>query len=83
MPGTTGVTPPGRSTAVSAVPPVVMSDTNAIQDVLGRYLNAFMNLDVEEAKAVWPNVNEKALSRAFASVDEQQFELNECEIAVA
>ena len=83
MPGTTGVAPPGRSTAVSAVPPVVMSDTSAIQDVLGRYLNAFMNLDVEEAKAVWPNVNEKALSRAFASVDEQQFELNECEIAVA
>ena len=83
MPGTTGVTPPGRSTAVSAVPPVVMADTSAIQSVLGRYLTAFMNLDVEEAKAVWPTVNEKALSRAFASVDEQQFELNECEIAVA
>lgn len=83
MPGSIGVPPPGRPTAVSAVPPVVMSDTGAIQDVLGRYLNAFMDLDVEEAKAVWPKVNEKALSRAFASVDEQQFELTECEIAVA
>ena len=83
MPGATGVTLPGRPVAVSEVPALVVSDTSAIQDVLGRYINAFMNLDVEEAKAVWPRVNERALSRAFASLDEQQFELNECEIAVA
>ena len=42
-----------------------------------------MNLDVEEAKAVWPRVNERALSRAFAGLDEQQIELNDCEIVVA
>jgi hypothetical protein len=77
------VTLPERPVAASEVPALVVSDTSAIQDVLGRYLNAFMNLNVEEAKAVWPRVNERALSRAFASLDEQQFELNECEITVA
>jgi hypothetical protein len=82
-PEATGGTLPGRPVAASAIPVVITSDTDAIQNVLGRYLTAFMNLDVEEAKVVWPGVNARGLSRAFAGLDEQQFELNECEIAVA
>jgi len=62
---------------------VAASDIAAIQTVVGRYLNAFMTFDIGEAKAVWPSVNERALSRAFSSVDEQQLELNECSISVA
>jgi hypothetical protein len=51
--------------------------------VVDRYLSAFTKLDVGEAKTVWPGVNEKALSRAFAGLDEQRFELDDCQIAVA
>ena len=76
------MTLPERPVAESGVPAIAMPDMSAIQNVLGRYLNAFMDLDVEEAKAVWPRVNEKALSRAFASLDEQQFELSNCDIVV-
>jgi hypothetical protein len=71
-----------RPVAESGGPAVSIPDVSAIQTVLGRYLAAFMDFDIEAAKAVWPGVNERALSRSFASLDEQQFEMSECDIAV-
>jgi hypothetical protein len=71
-----------RPVGESGVSAVSIPDISAIQHVLGRYLTAFTDLDIEEAKAVWPGVNERALSRSFASLDEQQFEMSECDIAV-
>ena len=80
--GEAGVTLLERPVGESGVSAVSMPDVSAIQHVLGRYLTAFTDLDIEEAKAVWPGVNERALSRSFASLDKQQFEMSECDIAV-
>jgi hypothetical protein len=57
--------------------------TQGINATLNRYRDAFATFDVGAAKEVWPSVNERALSRAFATLDEQQIELNDCDIAVA
>ena len=60
----------------------VVSPTDAIQSVLGRYAAAFSALDASGAKAVWPTVNERNLARAFESLEEQEFDLGACAIDV-
>ena len=77
------VSPGAPRLAAPVAPAVTASDTNEIQSLVGRYLNALTNFDVKEAKAVWPRANETALSRAFTGLDEQRFELSGCDIAVA
>jgi len=82
-----GASPPAAAPPVAAPPRAVqvavVSDSTAVQAVVGRYLDAFRTFNVEEAKAVWPSVNERALGRAFASVDKQEVELDGCIISVA
>jgi len=50
---------------------------------LNRYQEAFSALDVNAAHAVWPNVDVKALARAFGQLEEQTFRLEGCNITVA
>ena len=54
----------------------------AVEAVLGQYASAFSALDARRAKAVWPTVNEKNLERAFDSLEQQEFDLGECDITV-
>jgi hypothetical protein len=44
---------------------------------------AFSRLDAGGAKAVWPGVDERALSRAFNQLEEQQFVFDSCGIDVS
>jgi hypothetical protein len=60
----------------------VTSPETVIQSVLNRYAAAFSGLDVHGAKAVWPSVNERGLAKAFATLEQQQFDLGTCTIAV-
>jgi hypothetical protein len=60
-----------------------VASTAAIESVLDRYASAFNALDARRAKAVWPAVNERNLARAFDSLEEQRFDLGECDITVA
>jgi hypothetical protein len=55
---------------------------SAIEAVLGRYASAFNSLDAQRAKAVWPTVNERNLDRAFDGLEQQQFDLGDCDIRV-
>ena len=66
----------------TASPPVSAAGRSAVADVLQRYAAAFGSLDVGEVKAVWPDVNEGALTRAFSTLQEQRFDLGECDIWV-
>ena len=54
----------------------------AIESVLSRYAAALTALNAREAKAVWPSVNERGLTRAFASLQEQRVDLGDCSIWV-
>jgi hypothetical protein len=49
---------------------------------LGRYQAAYENLDAAAAKQVWPGVDERALSKAFANLESQSFEFGDCRTTV-
>jgi hypothetical protein len=50
--------------------------------VLGRYRNAFNDLNAAAAQQVWPTVNQRTLDRAFGQLQEQNLWFNKCAIAV-
>lgn len=60
--------------------PTIVPATTAIESALNRYVRAFSALDVREARAVWPSVDERTLRRAFERLEQQQFELEACTI---
>jgi hypothetical protein len=78
---------PSPSAPVSAATPTpsagLTDDTRAVAVALNRYQEAFSALDVNAAHAVWPNVDVKALARAFDQLEEQTFQLEGCNITVA
>jgi hypothetical protein len=51
-----------------------------IEDVLRRYELAYRNLDAAGAKAIWPALDERALSRAFAALSSQEVRFERCVI---
>ena len=53
---------------------------SAITAVLRRYAAAFNALDVQQVRAIWPQVNQDALKRAFSALSEQKFDLGNCDI---
>jgi len=58
-------------------------EIRAIELVLDRYSTAFSTLNARAAVAVWPTVDEKALARAFDSLDGQNVSFHDCQIATA
>jgi len=74
----------GAAPAVAAnVPPAIATDTRAVSAALNRYEQAFSAMDVARARAVWPSVDVKALTKAFEQLEEQRFDLDDCDITVA
>ena len=48
-----------------------------------RYQTAYRNLDAVAARAVWPSVDTKALSKAFDRLERQDLIFDSCQIAVS
>jgi hypothetical protein len=48
--------------------------------VIDRYRAAYERLDAAAARAVWPGVDEAALSRAFDGLTSQRIEFDRCDI---
>jgi len=68
---------------VPVVPPSrTDGDETQIARALQQYRTAYDLLDAEQAKAVWPAVNEAALARAFASLDSQTLTFDDCRTQV-
>jgi hypothetical protein len=65
------------------VPSAIAADTRAVTAALNRYEQAFSAMDVDRARAVWPSVDAKALAKAFEQLEEQRFDLDDCDITVA
>jgi hypothetical protein len=51
-----------------------------IRDLLQRYEAAYDRRDVATAAALWPTLDQRALSRAFASLDRQDVSFEHCRI---
>jgi hypothetical protein len=67
--------------APAAAPEPVAAEPR-IRAVLSAYEAAFTSLDASAARSVWPNVDQRALSRAFNGLASQSVSLGECEINV-
>jgi hypothetical protein len=70
-----------RVAPVVLVPPV--NDEAAVHFALGRYQEAYERLDAAAAKRIWPAVDERALSKAFASLESQSMRFDDCHTVVA
>ena len=51
--------------------------------VLDHYEQAYDRLDARRAAAVWPSVDAKALTRAFARLQTQDLDFGDCTFAVS
>lgn len=70
------------------VPPPIATpmgerETRDIRNVLGRYRDAFNRLDTGSARAIWPTVNQDALTRAFDRLAGQDISFDDCRIEVS
>ena len=70
--------PSARVPAATVPPP----DRGRVEDVLRRYASAYRTLDASAARAVWPSVDEKALSRAFQNLASQHVSFDACDIDI-
>ncbi len=57
-------------------------DADAVRQTLGHYVTAYAELDVVAAAAVWPSVDRRALSRAFATLKSQGLVFDQCDVSV-
>jgi hypothetical protein len=79
------VTPPAPAPAAAAPPAaaaIVPQDETRITSTLNQYARAYGQLDAEAAREVWPNVDERALSNAFAGLESQNVSFDDCAIEV-
>jgi len=75
---------PSPRAEVSAAPvPRMPAPETAIQTVLAQYRTAYGDLNAGAARVVWPNVDAKALRKAFERLEEQRLIFNSCQIAVS
>jgi hypothetical protein len=51
-----------------------------VKDVLQRYRSAYQDLSAERAHAIWPEVNEQALQRAFQALESQTLTFEACDV---
>ena len=74
---------PLASTPISALATVPVRDESAdVRAVLARYESAYSKLDPSQARAVWPRVDERALSRAFSGLASQRVSLGRCDVTL-
>jgi hypothetical protein len=72
--------PPGVSTLPSSA--AGPTEEQQIAATLHRYAAAYQDLDANAARTVWPTVDQRALARAFESLELQQFTFDECDVRV-
>jgi hypothetical protein len=73
-----------RERAAEAAPIVVaVADEQRIAAVLKRFTDAYTQLNVPAARAVWPSVDGRALARAFDALASQSIAFDDCTVHVS
>lgn len=62
---------------------IYQKESSALARVLGHYEQAYDRLDASSAAAVWPSVDARALSRAFARLQRQDLDFGNCTFSVS
>lgn len=73
---------PTTSATVASAAVAPRNDDSRVVQVLNQYARAYDRLDPNAARAIWPTVDERALSRAFASLASQDVSFDACDIDV-
>ena len=73
---------PATTAAIAAPTVTPRSDNTRVTQVLNQYARAYGQLDPSAARAVWPSVDERALARAFASLESQDVNFDKCDIDI-
>jgi hypothetical protein len=55
-------------------------DAQLVRAVLQQYQSAYHDLSAERARAIWPDVNESALQRAFQALESQTLTFDACDV---
>jgi hypothetical protein len=77
-------TPSPPVAAPDPAPTARRTDTlGAVRATLARYEAAYSALNVSAARAIWPGVDERALSRAFDGLASQRVALDKCDVMVS
>ena len=66
----------------AAAPAAERADESLVAATLQRYATAYTQLDARAARTVWPSVDERALSNAFAGLTAQSLDFQDCEVVV-
>ena len=84
VPALSAPPPPLPATTAGAAGSAITlrADDSRVAQVLNQYARAYDRLDPGAARAVWPTVDERALSRAFASLESQDVSFDRCDIDV-
>jgi hypothetical protein len=73
---------PANNATVTSATVAPRSDNSRVEQVLHQYAQAYGKLDPNAAQAVWPTVDERALARAFASLESQDVSFDKCDIDI-
>jgi hypothetical protein len=76
---------PAMATKPAIVPAALAAepaDESLVAATLQRYAMAYTQLDARAARTVWPSVDERALSNAFAGLSAQSLDFQDCEVVV-
>ena len=76
------VAPSSSSSATIPPAPETISPSAAVRNALDRYRRGFNELDSGEVKATWPDVDERALARAFSQLSKQLLVFDTCNVDV-
>jgi hypothetical protein len=68
---------------ISSADRIYQRESSALARVLGHYEQAYDRLDANSAAAVWPSVDARALSRAFARLQSQDLDFGNCTFSVS
>jgi hypothetical protein len=80
-PGPAVIETPVAPAAVPAAAPAARYTADVgIRNLLERYEAAYDHRDVQTAAALWPSLDRRALTRAFASLDSQDVSFDRCDI---
>jgi len=83
VPATVAATAVTNQPVAPAVTQPRVDEDGAVRATLGRYRDAYQRLDAAAAKQVWPGVDERALSRAFANLESQSITFDDCKTTVS
>jgi hypothetical protein len=56
------------------------AELDAINRVVEQYVNAFNSLDGRAVLTIWPSLDERALTKAFSQLAEQELRLDACQV---